>query len=385
MTDAATSLKLFQNPRVLRNTTYGEAADPLISTAEFEAARAEISTWPDYAPTPLLDLPGLAAECGVAGVRYKDEAGRFGLGSFKALGGPYAIRRLIAERGGEPGELTVACATDGNHGRAVAWGAKQLGCKSVVYIHEHVSVGRERAIAAYGAEVRRVPGTYDDSLRIMQTDAAANGWQVISDTAGKDYGLVQLQIIAAYGVMAEEALMQMPAEAVPTHVIVQGGIGSLCAGVFGRLWDRLGADRPAFIVVEPDKADCLYRSAEAGAPAKVPGKLDTMMACLAAGEVCYPAWRILEGCVDCYIAIPDAAAVRAMRRLAEGGAGDPPVVAGESGCAGVAGLMALAEAGRGGEIGLDSASRVLVIGSEGATDPELYAEIVGKSPAEVVG
>ncbi|MDP6389958.1 MAG: pyridoxal-phosphate dependent enzyme, partial [Alphaproteobacteria bacterium] len=128
MTDAATSLKLFQNPRVLRNTTYGEAADPLISTAEFEAARAEISTWPDYAPTPLLDLPGLAAECGVAGVRYKDEAGRFGLGSFKALGGPYAIRRLIAERGGEPGELTVACATDGNHGRAVAWGAKQLGC-----------------------------------------------------------------------------------------------------------------------------------------------------------------------------------------------------------------------------------------------------------------
>ena len=210
----------------------------------------------------------------------------------------------------------MTCATDGNHGRSVAWGAQTFGCRCVIYVHETVSEGRCRAIAAYGAEVRRVAGTYDDAVRRAAADAAAQGWTVVSDTSYEGYTDVPRDVMQGYSLMVEEALAQ--AATLPSHVFVQGGVGGLAAGVCSYLWERYGAARPRFVVVEPDKADCLYRSAVAGRPTPAEGALDTIMAGLACGEVSILAWRILEQGTDAFMTIGDDAAADCMRLLADG-------------------------------------------------------------------
>jgi diaminopropionate ammonia-lyase len=250
-------------------------------------------------------------------------------------------------------------------------------------VHATVSEGRCRAIAAYGAEVRRVAGTFDDAVRRAVADADANGWCVVSDTSYEGYTDVPRDVMQGYSLMVEEALGQCPS--FPTHVFVQGGVGGLAAGICSYLWEKYGTGRPRYIVVEPDKADCLYRSAVAGKPTPVEGPLDTIMAGLACGEVSMLAWRILDPGADAFMTIDDAAAADCMRLLADGRFGDGPVVAGESAVAGLAGLL-LAAADRDARRRLDLRhhSGVLVFGTEGATDPELYRRIVGRAPAEVV-
>lgn len=374
---------------------YPEALKPTLSLAAFERAKAVIGQWPGYAETPLVSLPALSAELGVASVAYKDEGGRFGLGSFKALGGAYAVFRLLAaeleKRTGKPvdtallaagklGELTrditVTCATDGNHGRSVAWGARLFGAKAVIFIHATVSEGRAEAIRRHGAEVVRTAGNYDDSVREADRSAKANGWFVVSDTSYPGYVDVPRDVMQGYAVMVAEALAREPN---PTHVFIQGGVGGLAAAVTAQLWETLGAKRPVIVVVEPDQAACLYESAKAGKPTVVEGALDTIMAGLACGEPSLIAWPILAGGVSGFMAIPDGAAADAMRLLASGTAG-ATVVGGESGVAGLAGLIIAA--GRPDwrhALKLDGASRVLLFGSEGDTDPELYAKIVGKT------
>ncbi len=397
------------NPQAEAGLPYGAAEAAVLGPADWQAARAEISTWPGYAPTPLVDLPGLAAALGIARLAVKDEGGRFGLGSFKALGGAYAVlrqlrARVAAETGEEPstadllagrfagiaGGLTVCCATDGNHGRSVAWGARTFGLPCVIYLHEHVSAGREAAIARFGAEVRRVVGTYDDSVHKAAEDAARNGWTVVSDTSYEGYREIPRDVMAGYAVMAAEALDQWddgtPPTPGPTHVFLQAGVGGLAAAVCGYLWQSLGERRPRTVVVEPDKAACLYASAAEGEAATIGGDLDTVMAGLAAGETSIIAWDILRGGAEDFMTLPDASARLCMRLLAQGVADDPPLVAGESAVAGLAGLICarrrpeLAEA-----MGLDAESRVLLFSTEGDTDPELYRELVGRTAEEVRG
>ena len=371
-------MHLINNPNVDREAAYGPALQAILNEQGFATARAEISTWPDYAPTPLVSLPGLAAEAGLGAVWYKDEGGRFGLGSFKALGGAYAVSRLVGREGAG---ITVCSATDGNHGRSVAWGARTRGCACVIYIHATVSEGRKAAIEDYGAEVRRIRGNYDDSVRVAAEDAEANGWHVVSDTSWDGYGDIPRDVMHGYGVMVAEAIEQLPAGETPSHVFVQGGVGGLGAAVLAMFWQRYGAARPCFIVAEPENAACLYESAKAGRRTVVAGDLDTVMAGLAAGEVSHLAWDILMAGCDAFMTLSDDAARRMMRRLADGGrGGDQAIVAGESA---VAGLVAAIDARESGVLGLDGDSRILVIGSEGATDPALYAEIVGR-PAERV-
>ena len=280
--------------------------------------------------------------------------------------------------------ITISCATDGNHGRSVAWGAQRHGCRCVIYVHARVSAGRVEAIKRYGAEVVRVAGNYDDSVRVAAADAAANGYFVVSDTSYPGYLDVPRDVMQGYTVMVEEILGQMDAPALPTHVFVQGGVGGLAAAVCGHLWERLGARRPKLIVVEPEQAACLYHSAQAGAPVTVNGALDTIMAGLACGEVSTLAWRILDSGAFAFQTVDDAAAMAAMRLLADGGDSDAPIVAGESAVAGLAACIAVA-ARRDwrGQLGLDADSRVLLIGSEGATDPALFERIVGR-PARAV-
>lgn len=389
-----------------RDAPFGEAERRVLGLDAIRAARAEIETWPGYAPTPLRPLPGLASRLGLGAVLYKDEGRRFGLGSFKALGGAYAVLRLLqrhlrdrhgieataadllAGRHREAArEVVVATATDGNHGRSVAWGAERFGGRCVVYIHEGVSRTREEGIARYGAEVRRVPGGYDASVRLCAADAATNGWRLVADTSAEGSGAeVPAMVMQGYGLLAEEVLEQAADGDAPpfTHAFVQAGVGGLAAAVAAVMWQRLGPARPRLVVVEPERADCVFRTVAAGRPTPVPGEADTFMACLAAGEVSPAAWEVLRGAADDVLALPDEAAGAAMRALAAGVDGDLPVVAGESGCAAVAGLVAAGlDPGLRETLALGRTSRVLVIGSEGATDAVTYERTVGR-PAEAV-
>lgn len=357
------------NPKA-RAGAYGARQRAVLNRDAFAAARAEIAGWPGYAPTPLRALAEIARAAGVARVDYKDEAGRFGLGSFKALGGAYAVLRQLRTAGQPPAQIVVTCATDGNHGRSVAWGAQRFGCGCVIYIHETVSQGRADAIAAYGAEIRRVPGTYDDAVRQAAHDAAANGWIVVSDTSYPGYTDIPRDVMQGYAVMVDEALGAL--ERPPTHVFIQAGVGGLAAAVCGHLWETLGDARPRTIVVEPDRAACLFESARQGRAASIGGALDTAMAGLACGETSLLAWEILEEGAGDFLTVTDEAAFAAMRLLA------PEIVAGESAVAGLAGLLgAAARPDLARALGLDASSRVLLFGSEGDTDPELYRRIVG--------
>lgn len=398
------SPRVLHNPRADRDRPYGPSERAILSRAAFADAYGEISAWPGYAPTPLRSLKGLARAAGIDRLWYKDESQRFALGSFKALGGAYAVLRLLAREvsARAPGvpvtaldlvvgrygtitrSLTVTTATDGNHGRSVAWGAQVFGCGCVIYVPAKCSEGRQRAIEAYGARVVRVDGTYDDAVRQAAADAAANGWFVVSDTSYTGYMDVPRDVMQGYTVMVEEAISQLPASERPTHVFVQGGVGALPAAVCGHLWETWERQRPRFVSVEPHAAACLYNSAEIGRPAAAEGDLATVMAGLACGEPSLLAWAILERGADDFVTIDDAAAVATMRLLATGVAGDRPLVAGESGVAGLAALLCAAgdpEARN--ALGLAPDARVLVFGTEGATDPAVYADLVGLRPEAV--
>jgi diaminopropionate ammonia-lyase len=381
------AVRLIVNPNAApADAPYGTARAAVLSAEGFAAAEREITGWPGYAPTPLVALPGLARALGLNSLRYKDERGRFGLKSFKALGGAYAVRRVL-ERVGRPArEVTVTCATDGNHGRSVAWGARLFGCNCVIFIHATVSEGRAEAIRRYGAEVVRVQGNYDDAVRHAAAEAAKHGWFVVSDTSYEGYRDVPIDVMHGYGVMAAEIFRQLPAGEVPTHVFVQVGVGALAAAICASFWLEWGPGRPRFIAVEPERADCLVRSIEAGQPVVVHGDLETVMAGLACGEVSELAWAILREGSDAAIAIGDDFALAAVRAFANPRDGDPVIVAGETGGAGLAALLAVQDrADLRAQLGFDRASRVLLLGSEGDTDPAIYRQIVGKSAEELVG
>lgn len=395
--------RLVHNARASRTRAYGPEQRRVLSLEQFRLARAEIAAWPGYAPTPLIALPRLSRELALHWVGYKDESTRLGLKSFKALGGAYAVlvvlRRHLAAMGrGAPSaadlvagvhrdavrQVTVAAATDGNHGRSVAWGAGMFGASCVIYLHEHVSNAREHEIARYGARIVRVPGHYDDSVRCCAADAAANGWTLVADTSDDPLAEVPALVMQGYTLLAQEILDALDPVAWPTHVFVPAGVGGLAAALAGHYWELLGPARPRMIVVEPDRADCIFQAVAAGRPAPIAGSTDTFMACLAAGEVSAPAWVILEHAADDVVTLEDEAAMTTMRLLADGIAGDTPLVAGESGCAALAGLLAAAADPRlRNSLGLDHAARVVVIGSEGATDTETYERVVGRAAEPV--
>lgn len=380
----------FDQPfRLLMNARHGVPGVVTLNAAGFRRARAEITAWPGYAPTPLIALPSVAAQAGVVAIHMKDESGRFGLGSFKALGGAYAVlgvlRAALARAGGpahataaalEAGThaaaaraVTVCCATDGNHGRSVAWGARRFGARCVIFVHAAVSQSRADAIAAYGAAIRRVPGTYDDAVRAAAEAAEREGWTIVSDTSWPGYMEIPREVMQGYRLMVDEALDQVPDP--PTHIVIQAGVGGVAAAVAVHARSRL-PKTPMLAIVEPDQAACLLLSAEAGAATVAPGALETLMAGLACGEPSLLAWQELDRSASAFLAIPDAAVIEAMRLLAGLG-----VVSGESGAAGLAGLLLAARgpaARTALELGADS--RVLLFNTEGATDPDLYASLV---------
>jgi diaminopropionate ammonia-lyase len=392
------------NPRAVRAPYPAELAAQM-NMARAQESRQWLSHWRGIAPgtTPLVDLPDAAQRLGVARLAVKDESVRSPLGSFKALGAPVALVRQILRQhpGLEPTGIlagryaarlqgdTVISATDGNHGRALAAAAQDVGCRCVIVLHAHVTDEREQAIARFGAQIVRVAGNYDDSVHEAARLAVAHGWQVISDTSYEGYEDVPRDVMQGYSTIAAEVAEQTlarPDEAGAfTHVFLQGGVGGLAAGVASYLWKLHGAHRPAFIVVEPAQADCLQQSALQGRPARATGTVDSVMAGLACGETSPLAWRFLEPSVDAFMTVEDAQAVQAMRELARGSAHDQPVLAGESGVAGLAALEVLrADATASTQVGLDETSRVLIISTEGATAPAVYAHLVGESAEAVL-
>lgn len=394
----------FANPHTTR-CAYDSALHKVLNMAAGRASRARLSSWKllSAAPTPAWSLPGLAKALGVASVTLKDESRRSTLGSFKALGAPNALILLAMRRWPQHGwaaeslfagrcaqelkDWVVISATDGNHGRALAAAAQSLGCRCVIVLHAEVSTEREAAIAAYGADIVRVTGDYDESVREAERLARENGWDVVSDTSYAGYEEVPRDVMQGYGIIADELLQDVASDAACpwTHVFLQGGVGGLPAGIVSYFWERFGATRPTFIVVEPEQADCLYQSALQGRPARASGNVDSVMAGLACGETSPLAWRFLLPVADFFVTVADPLAEESMRILAEGRHGDIPVIAGESGVAGLAALrVMMANSAWRLPAGLGSSSRVLLISTEGATAPNVYARIVGNTAENVL-
>lgn len=395
-------MKLVENRSAKRNTPLNEAEAAIAGVKAPAIVRDYLPAFPIYAPTPLVSLPGLATSLGVAAVDIKDEGQRYGLFSFKALGGAYAVARLVREyasrvlgREVTPAELltdevkkvasdlTVCCATDGNHGRSVAAGAQMFGCRCVIFLHSGVSQGREKAIASFGAEIRRMAGNYDQSVAEASETADREGWTTVSDFAWEGYTEIPGMVMQGYTLMLDEITAQ--AKQPYTHIFVQGGVGGLAAVVAGYFLDRDGEARPRLVVVEPDKANCLQVSAAAGHRTAIEAGDATVMAMLECYEPSLTAWEILEKGADYYIDVEDDVAVEALRRLARPAGDDPALRIGESGVAGLAGLIsAMGDAPMRETLGLDAGSRILLIGTEGATDPELYETLLnGNGPAAI--
>ena len=377
----------------------------LMSLEEAEKARAFHKSFPQYDRTPLTALEHMAEFLGLGRLYVKDESYRFGLNAFKVLGGSYAMARFIAKETGrdvselpysvltseelkrEFGQATFFTASDGNHGRGVAWAANRLGQRAVVHMPKGTTRARLENIAREGAQVDIQELNYDDCVRLAAREAAETPRGVIvQDTAWEGYEEIPSWIMEGYGTMAMEAGEQLKeaGDERPTHVFVQAGVGSLAGAVVGYFANLYADNPPIFVVVEAQAADCLYQGAKAGDGAirTVGGDMETIMAGLACGEPNTISWDILKNHVKVFISLPDWAAAQGMRMLAAPIKGDAPITSGESGAApfgALAAIMTMEEyADLKAAIGLDETSRVLVFSTEGDTDPERYKNIVWK-------
>ena len=363
---------------------------------------------PGYKMTPLRALPNLADMLGVGGIYIKDEAQRLELNSFKVMGGSFAVYRYIQKRLNMEdkeltyeyltskecrdllGEITFCSATDGNHGRGLAWAAQKIGHKCQIYVHSETSQARIEAIRSYGAVITIVEGNYDDAVRQAAEDAAKNGWEVISDTSWDGYTEIPTWIMQGYTSLLLECQEQFAGMGLqkPTHVFVQAGVGALAAAVVGFYTALFPEEPPTFIIVEPNKAPCIYESIKAGDGKchSVKGDLDTIMAGLACGDPSPIAFEILSKNADAFLSIPDYIAARGMRVLSCPVTGDPFMISGESGAAPLGALYSLMTESGAEELrtrlGLNKYSRVFMINSEGNTDPKHFRRIIwdGQDP-----
>ena len=355
-------------------------------------------TFPMYKPTPLAHLKETAAYLGLGDIHVKNESLRFGLNAFKVLGGSYAIGQYLARKLGKEienisydlltapetkaqlGNITFVTATDGNHGRGVAWTATQLGQKSVVYMPRGSAAERLNNIRAAGADASIIAGNYDDAVRLANRQAEEKGWVLVQDTAWDGYEDIPTWIMQGYCTMGLEAYEQLPEK--PTHIFLQAGVGSMAGAIAGLFASIYGKDRPKIIIVEPSKADCHFRTAQAndGKLHIVAGDMDTIMAGLACGEPCSISWKILSAYADHFISFPDYAAAIGMRILGNPVGKDDRIISGESGASAFGcvaqimrdpNLVHIKEA-----LALDCTSRVLFFSTEGDTDKENYKAIV---------
>lgn len=362
---------------------------------------------PNYKPTRLVSLKGLARAWGFGDIFVKDESTRFDLKAFKVLGGSFAVARLICQKLGmrleetnypylvsdevrqRIGRMTLTTATDGNHGRGIAWTAQQLGQEAVIYMPKGTVPSRVENIRSHGASVEVTDLNYDDAVRLANSRAEEKGWHMIQDTSWEGYEEIPLWIMQGYMTMCKEAVDQMAElNTAPTHVLIQAGVGAMSGAVVGYLVNKFRDQPPRFIIMEPNNAACIFASAKAGdgQPHAVTGDLDTIMAGLACGEPNLIGWEILRDFPCGYISCDNYVAANGMRILANPVSGDRAVEAGESGSVGIGFLDLLANHSaldgikQALDIGPDS--KLLMFNTEGATDPINYQEILwyGKYP-----
>ena len=359
--------------------------------------------FPNYQATPLRKLSHLSQRLGLGSIHVKDESQRFGLNAFKGLGGSYAVGKYLAERLGLDintltfSELTTpkikaqienivfVTATDGNHGRGVAWTAEQLGLKAVVFMPKGSSVIRAQNITNHGAECTITDLNYDDTVRLAHQTAEQNGWVLLQDTAWEGYEQIPTWIMQGYMTLAIEAYEQLIESGAshPTHLVLQAGVGSFAGSIMGYFIERMKEKAPMIIVVEPHQANCLYRSAviNDGQPHSVGGDMATLMAGLACGEPNTSCWPIIRDHVTCFISADDRLAANGMRILAAPRPNtDEAFISGESGAIGTGLIYELmsnnAHDTLRSQLKLDSQAHVLLISTEGDTSPDIYEDIV---------
>ncbi|WP_025820478.1 diaminopropionate ammonia-lyase [Shewanella marina] len=381
--------------KLISNAFHNGETSALFNTEVAQHTRQFHQQIAGYQATPLVSLPQLAKHLGVKAILVKDESHRFGLNAFKVLGGSYALGQLlaqhlnldiseidlktVAEKLEKP--MVFATATAGNHGTGVAWAAREMGQKAVVYMPKGSSQASVNRIQGLGAECIVTDVNYDDTVRIANETATANGWMLVQDTAWPGYEQIPTWISQGYMTMAVEAAEQMQAlEIQPTHLMLQAGVGAMAGGILGYFADKYGTDALTTIISEPSAADCIYRSGEKGEMVAVTGALNSIMAGLACGEPNPVTWPILKQCSNFFGSVDDSITAMGMRILGNPLAGDAKIVSGESGALNLGLLYAVATnpeyQAMKAEMGLDENSVVMMFSTEGDTNPDRYRQIV---------
>jgi len=360
-------------------------------------------THKQYAETPLVSLNHLSKHLNLASIQVKDESKRFGLNAFKVMGGIYAIGKYIADKLGrnietisfeelqseevkeQIGNITFISATDGNHGRGVAWAARELGQKSIIYMPKGSSESRLEAIRNEGAEAKITNVNYDETIRICASLADENGYVMVQDTAWEGYEEIPLWIMQGYASIAMEITEELEKlqEKPPTHIFLQAGVGSFAASIAAYFLQYYGVQNIKIIIIEPDLADCYYRSCanNGGNIEAVTGDMNSIMAGLCCGEPNIRSFKMLKQYAHSFYSCPDSVAALGMRVLGNPISPDEKIISGESGAIPLGLLYYLRKAGESedvDEIGLNENSRVLFINTEGNTDPQNYLDIVWK-------
>ena len=366
--------KIWSISSFIENKKYSFNKDEILSQLPgkvINEAIKSISSWEGYSPTPLIDLNKLNDELGFKNIYYKDEDKRFKLKSFKALGGAFAVNKIADEKG----DITVATATAGNHGRSVAWGAQRLGLKCKIFISEFVSETRAEAMRNLNADIIRVKGNYDASLKECIKQSNLNNWEIVQDVSWEGYKEVPKLIMAGYTIMIKEIIDQINNDKI-THVFLQAGVGGMAAAMiagFAKFTDNI----PKFIIVEPENANCVFKSIENNKLTAIDIIKETIMGGMSCGDVSTVAWEILKNSTNNCLTITDDAISTTVALLSEAKLSDERIVAGE--CA-VPGIIALIGLSKNKEylnkLSLNSNSKILLFGCEGLTDSEMYRKLL---------
>ena len=343
----------------------------ILSAEDIDIAYKTISSWDNYLSTPLISLNKLNEKLKLNKIFYKDESKRFHLKSFKALGGAYAVEKII--KGND--KNVISTATAGNHGRSVAWGAQKNGLECKIFISEFVSESRAKVMRNFGADVIRVKGNYEDSLNECIMQSNKNNWQIVQDVAWEDYKLVPKLTMAGYSVMMKETSEQIKNEKI-SHVILQAGVGGMAAAMvagIARYLDYI----PQIIVVEPDSAACVLESINKGKIEKISIEKESIMGGMSCGEVSLVPWEILKNSVHFCVTVSDDYISKTVKYLANKEFSNDKIIGGECSTPGIVSLAGLNnddETRK--KINLNENSNVLIFGCEGDAEEELYKKLL---------
>ncbi len=345
----------------------------ILSTKDIDEAYKTISKWDNYSPTPLLHLNKLSKKLKLNKIFYKDESKRFNLKSFKALGGAYAVEKIT--KGNK--DIVISTATAGNHGRSVAWGSKKLGLKCKIFISEYVSEFRAKAMRSFGAEVIRVNGNYDNSLKECIRQSQQNNWQIVQDVAWHNYKLVPKLTMAGYSVMMKEISEQVVKQKI-SHVILQAGVGGMAAAMIAGIARYLG-NIPKIIIVEPENAACVLESIKLGKLKKISIKKESLMGGMSCDEVSLVPWEILKNSVSHCVSVSDDYISNTVKSLANCSFSNDKIIGGECSTPGIISLISLTNNDKiKKKIGLNTDSNILLFGCEGDADEELYHKLLNQ-------